>query len=198
METLLVAYGTLLYRKSMAKTVGDRAAADKDMIPVVVPGYRRLCNLRPTHYQPSFRMSQRPIEVGALNVERAEGFAFNGLAFPVTAEELELLDQRERYYRRRTSPVYTFGTEELLGEASYYSAAPDAEWLVRDPARLLPRWDDVIWTRTGAWALGQAFGRFFDETTYLADGVTLLLDHYREALQDAGELHPPHDAEDDD
>ena len=195
METLLVGYGTLLYRKSMGRTVGQEAAAEKEMMPVVVHGYRRLCNLRPTHYQPSLRLSPEPLEAGALNVEPADGASFNGVAFRVTADELAALDERERYYLRRTAPVYAFGTNELLGEAAFYGSDPDAEWIERDPAKLLPRWEDVIWTRAGAYAISRDFGRYLDATTFLADGCTLLIDRYRDALREAGELDPAHSAD---
>ena len=158
------------------------------MIPVVIPGYRRLFNLRAEHYRSSNRLGRAPIENGAMNVEPDPAASFNGLAFRVTEVELEILDARERYYLRLVAPAHDFDTRELVGEGHFYSAAVDAEWLERDPGRLLPLWRDIVWARRGAYAIGEAFGRYFDETTYLADGRTRVVDHYANLLED---LHGP-------
>lgn len=189
MDALLIGYGTLLYQESMATTVGASQTAAKTFVPVTVRGYRRLCNLRPTHYEPSFRISQEPIEAGALNVEPAAGHAFNALAFAVTGKELEALDSRERYYERQLVDIVAFGSEESAGKAYVYASRPDASWIVRDPRQLLPRWEDVIWPRTGAYRIGEAFGRFYDESTFLADGRTRVIDRYRAHLEkDQGDI----------
>lgn len=112
-QRFLVGYGTLLYRASLGHTIGDVAAGDKSMVPVRVPGYRRLFNLRPDHYEPSFRLSTEPIEAAAMNVEPDDSAAFNGVGFPVTAEELIALDRRERYYRRVCRTIRHFETGAL-------------------------------------------------------------------------------------
>src|SRR4029079_19604550 len=109
--------------------------------------FRRLCNVRPTRYQPSFRLSSEPIEAGALNVEISPGDSINGLACAASTEKLALLDTRERYYERRRCTVHRFASPDPLGEAFIYLAPPDAVWIERDPARLLPRREDAIWPR---------------------------------------------------
>jgi hypothetical protein len=124
-------------------------------------------------------------------VEPASGESFNGLAFEATPDELDALDQRERYYRRRAAPVYHFDSGELLGEGHLYVSEPDASWIVRDVEKLMPFWRDVVWARTGAYRLGEAFGRFYDETTYLADGRTLVIERYRHVIDDVEDVDLP-------
>jgi len=171
----LVGYGTLLNRASLATTLGP-GAETKRAIPVLVEGYRRLFNLHPTHYEPSYHLTPEPLEVGAMNVQRAPGFHFNGLAFSLSLQELEALDERERYYERIWASTVRFPGGEILGEAFVYSAAPGSPWVVDDPTLIQPHWRDVVLARRGAYAVGRDFGELFDATTYLADGETLVVD----------------------
>ncbi len=181
-EALVVGYGTLLYRASLGQTLGRDAAEKQEMFPVLIRGFRRLFNLRPDHYEASELWGRPGVENAAMNVERAEGESLNGLAFKVGREELAKLDARERYYDRLEVEAADFATGHALGVAQIYSSRLDARWLERDPAMLLPRWRDLVWARTGAYAIGQAFGETFDRTTYLADGLTLAVERYREPL----------------
>lgn len=188
MPPRLVGYGTLLQRGSLGQSIGAGAARSKEIVPVRVTGYRRLFNLRPTHYEPSSKLTDGGIEAGAMNLEPAEGVEFNGLAFLVTREELAALDERERYYRRREVPLLEFESGESLGTGFTYVSEPDESWIERDPARLMPLWRDVVWARAGAYRISDRFGRFFDATTYLADGETLVVDVYREVLDDTDDV----------
>lgn len=190
--TLLVGYGTLLYQVSIGHSLGIEGVREKQFLPVLVNGYKRLFNLRATHYESSDRLSRDGLERAAMNVEPCHGARFNGVAFRVDQAELAILDQRECYYERRAAPVYHFATGQPVGEGQFYSSHPEASWIDRDPARLLPRWRDVLWSRRGAYDLGTAFGRTYDATTYLANGRDLVIDRYREILDgaaagDAGE-----------
>jgi hypothetical protein len=180
----LVGYGTLLHRGSLGHSIGRESAEEKHALPVVVRDYRRLFNLRPAHYATSFKLSRNPIENAALNVEPAPGASFNGIGFEVTSEELEALDRRERYYRRAAASVYHFHSGALLGEGHFYVSDPNASWIVRDTEKLMPLWRDIVWARTGAYRLGEAFGRCYDQTTYLADGRTLVIDRYRDVIEE--------------
>lgn len=181
---LLVGYGTLLDRASLGHTIGGDASTEKPMVPVRVRGYRRLFNLRPTHYEPSFHITETPIEAAAVNVEPDPTAEFNGLGFPVTLEELAALDQRERYYRRQATPVLDFTSGEVLGEGLLYAADLDAPWLERDAQKLLPCWRDIIYARRGSYAISQDFGQAYDRTTFLADGRTLMVEHYAPWLEE--------------
>lgn len=179
----LVGYGTLLDRASLGDSIGGDASAAKAMVPVRIGGYRRLFNLRPDHYEPSRQTTREPIEAAAMNVEPAADDEFNGLAFAVTEEELTALDQRERYYQRRSVTVLDFSSGQPIGDGHLYASVPDARWIERDPRRLLPRWLDIVLARRGAYAIGEEFGRTYDQTTFLADGRTLMVEAYRQWLR---------------
>jgi hypothetical protein len=186
-ETLLVGYGTLLYRGSLGQSIGATAAQSRPVTPVIVRDYKRLFNVRPEHYQSTHKLNPAGIELGAMNVEPSSGSSFNALVIQVNALELEILDQRERYYRRATAMVHDFSTGEPLALGHLYAADPGSNWVDCDIRRLLPRWQDIVWARTGAYAINQAFGQYYDATTYLADGETLMIDYYRRHLPNAEE-----------
>lgn len=177
----LIGYGTLLSRESVGSTLGPDAQ-EKEFLPVVVEGFKRLFNLRPAHYQPSFRVSDEPVEAAAMNVQPAPGFRFNGLAFPVSDVELRALDHRERYYRRVKVEARLFSGGAPPLAAEMYLAAPESPGVAEAPEGLRPAWRDITLARGGAYAVGQAFGEMFDATTYLADGRTLAIDVYRDHL----------------
>ena len=190
-SVLLVGYGTLLLRGSLGSSIGADSAREKWLQPVTVPGYRRLFNLRPTHYDTSFKLATAPIENAALNIEPAQGESFNGLVFEVDSGELEALDERERYYRRVEVPLVHFESGESLGTGYAYSSEPDASWISRSMDELMPLWRDIVWARTGAYRISYGFGVEFDGSTYLADGVTRMVDVYRDVLDDVDDVHIP-------
>ena len=191
MATYLIGYGTLLNRGSLGRSIGRTSARGKRLIAVLVRDYRRLFNLRPTHYESSDKLSNNPIENGAMNVEEAPGLHFNGLAIPVEPDELDSLDERERYYERRIVPMYSFETGEALGEGHVYVAPVDAFWIERDVTKLMPLWRDVVWAHESAYQISERFGRDFDATTYLADGGGLVIDCYRDLLKNAIDVRMP-------
>ncbi len=181
-STLIVGYGTLLLRESMGRTLGEEASRDRPLVPVIVEGYKRLYNLAPAHYQPAFRLRDDPVERAAANVERNGACRFNGLAFEASAEEVEGLDRREKDYERVRVPLLHFEGGERMGEGEMYVFPADADRIERDPANLLPHWRDILYARAGAWRVSDRFGAMFDETTYLADGDTLVVSFYRDHL----------------
>lgn len=180
-DVLLIGYGTLLSRASIVHTLGG-PEEERELLPVVVRGFRRLFNLRPDHYQSSNLWGRPGVEMGAMNVEPAAGEFLNGLGLRVTAEELEKLDRREYSYDRVQVEAYDFESEALIGPAGIYSSPLEARWIDRDPSRLLPLWRDLDWARTGSYGISRRFGETFDRTTYLADGRTLVADRYRDHL----------------
>ncbi len=120
---------------------------------------------------------------------------------PQRLPRLEVADPLRRHVDRRSGlriaagaydrlgvEATDFETGTLLGPCHIYSSKPDARWIERDPGKLLPQWRDVVWARAGAYRIGRRFGETFDQTTYLADGETLVADRYRDHLS-AGE--PP-------
>jgi len=162
--------------------VGDDRSNQKEYIPVTVHRYKRLFNVRAEHYLPSHKMMENDIEIGAANVEFSEQHAFNGVAFEVTENELRLLDQRERYYERISVKAHRFDSELFLGDASVYCALPHSKWVDTDNQKLLPHWRDIDYARRGAYAIGDAFGKAYDESTFLADGKILMVDFYCDFL----------------
>ena len=180
--TLLIGYDTLMCRASAGRTLGRPEGLEREMLPVLVHGFRRLFNMRPDHYEASEIWGWPGIENGAMNVEPAPGERFNGLALRVTARELQLMDRRENAYERIEVEARAFDSGEPMGIGHVYSSRPDARWIERDPARLLPLWRDVVWARDAAYGIGRRFGETFDRTTYLADGKTLVADRYRDHL----------------
>ncbi|MEL6148591.1 MAG: gamma-glutamylcyclotransferase family protein [Chloroflexota bacterium] len=183
-KVLIVGFGTLLDRGSLGNTIGAGSADEKVYIPVIVEGYRRLFNLKPDHYTPSHRIFEDDREMAAANVEPAEGHRFNGLAFEVDKSELGELDKRERYYRREAVTILDFQSGEAIGEGLTYISELDARWIVRDNDLLMPLWRDYVYARRGAYGISQAFGQMYDETTFLADGVTPLARFYADHLTD--------------
>ncbi|MEM9799780.1 MAG: gamma-glutamylcyclotransferase family protein [Planctomycetota bacterium] len=191
MSSLIVGYGTLLLSASVGTTIGSSAASEKTYRPVLVPGHRRLFNLRPTHYDSSSKLSTKGNENAAMNVEPAAECRFNAVVFEVQDNELEALDQRERYYERVEVPLLDFSTREDLGTGYCYMSRPDAEWIERDPAKLMPLWRDVVWARTGSLRLSEAFGAEYDATTYMADGKTLVQETYGRFYDDMSDVELP-------
>ncbi|BDS12206.1 gamma-glutamylcyclotransferase family protein [Aureispira anguillae] len=178
-KVVIVGFGTLLLQESLGDTVGKQ----KKFTPIIVKGYRRLFNLLPDHYEADNRLRSDASEIGAANIEPAEGIQFNGLSFEANASDLENLDQRERYYKRSVVDYFDFETGEKLGQCHVYESPLDARWLVRDNNKLLPLWRDIVYARVGAYRISEAFGKMYDATTYLADGKTLLVDYYKEHLE---------------
>lgn len=187
--TYIIGYGTLLLQASLATSIGRAATVKKEFIPVSIDGYIRTFNIRPDHYSPSKKFDGGVEERAAMNIEPSANHSFNGLPFPITLEELKALDKREAYYERRVVPLRAFDTGELLGEG--HSFVGLEQWIRRDPKILMPHWRDIVWGRTGAYSIGKQFGQYFDETTYLADGTTLMIDVYRELLKDISDVEFP-------
>jgi hypothetical protein len=191
MSRLVIGYGTLLLKASLSTSVGQRSAHGKSYVPVIVPGFRRLFNLRPEHYRSTAKLSTGGIECAALNVEPDPGCYLNAVAFEVSDEELEALDKRERNYSRITVQMLSFDDGQAFGQGDIYSAPLDSPFLIRDLSRLLPSWRDVVWARLGACQLGEKFGEDFDRTTYLGDGSTRMIDVYRPYLADVSDVEIP-------
>lgn len=183
-KAVLVGFGTLLLQESLGDTIGADGAMQKRFRPIIIKNYRRLFNLRPDHYTPDKRFRQDDSEAGAANIEPADGLHFNGLAYEVNAADLEGLDKRERYYVRVEVPYFDFETGEALGNCFVYESKPDARWIVRDTQLLLPLWRDIVYARVGAYRISDAFGKMYDATTYLADGKTLMVEHYKNHLEE--------------
>jgi hypothetical protein len=183
LDTVLMAgYGTLLLRESLGDTVSQESAEEKELIPIVVKGCKRVYNLFPDHYPSENRLDRGPIERAAANTVFAEGYSFNAIAFKVKASELEMLDKRERYYKRVSAPCFEFSTGKPLGECYFYMSEPDARWIQNDITKLLPLWRDIVYARVGSYRISEDFGKLYDATSWMADGQTLVVDYYKDYL----------------
>ena len=185
---LVAGYGTLLLKESLGDTVNQENAVEKEFIPVTVQGCKRLFNLFPDHYPAENRIGRGPIERAAANSIFAEDHSFNAVAFEVRNFELELLDKRERYYKRVSAPCFEFPSEKPLGECYFYMSEPDARWIENDINKLLPLWRDIVYARVGSYRISEEFGKLYDATTWMADGKTLMVDYYKDYLAELSDL----------
>lgn len=188
-DTVLMAgYGTLLLRESLGDTVSQESADEKELIPVVIQGCKRLYNLVPDHYPSENRLGRGAIEKAAANSVFADGYSFNAIAFEVKASELEQLDARERYYKRVSAPCHEFHSKKELGECYFYMSEPDARWIENDINKLLPLWRDIVYARVGSYRVSEDFGKLYDQTSWMADGETLVVDYYKNHLDELSDL----------
>ncbi len=168
MQALVVGYGTLLARESLALTLGQASAAAKRFVPVWIEGYRRLFDIRPPYYRAAVPSACE----AALNLEPVAGARCNAVVFLCSLDELERLDRRERGYERIVVPLRAFESRQPFGRAFAYVAPADSPWIERDPRALAPLPRDLEWARAGALAQGDDFAAQFELTTFLADGST--------------------------
>ncbi len=185
-KVVIVGFGTLLLQESLNDTVSK----EEKIIytPVIVKNYKRLFNLLPDHYEADNKLRNDFTETGAHNIEAAKGFHFNGLSFDADYSDLENLDKRERYYKRSEVPYFDFYSEKELGVCHVYESPLNARWIQRDINKLLPLWRDIVYARTGAYRISEKFGKMYDETTYLGDGYTLMIDHYKDYLDELSDF----------
>lgn len=188
-DTVLIAgYGTLLLKESLGDTVSQESAEEKEFIPVIIQGCKRVYNLIPDHYPAENRLGRGPIEKAAANTVFAEGHSFNAIAFKVQASELELLDKRERYYRRVSAPCFEFSSKKSLGDCYFYMSDPDARWIENDIDKLLPLWRDIVYARVGSYRISADFGKSYDATSWMADGQTRVVEYYKDHLAALSDL----------
>jgi cation transport regulator ChaC len=129
-------YGSLL---------GDRVNGDApNAEPMLchLLGYRRGWNIAMDNRQtlPGYKYyidlhdgSRPPVFVAFLNLVSHEGQAVNGIVFPVDAQELDALDERERNYERHEVTQYV--TEGVGGRVWTYVGTADAEERFREGMR---------------------------------------------------------------
>lgn len=175
----LLGFGTLINKESFLETVPNFNKSNQTTIPVLIKEFRRVFNVCPKHYKPSFKWSNDPIEIAAMNIEKYHKSSINGLAYRIQEHELKVLDKRELYYDRITVPLMDFRSKKNIGKGYAYIAPSNSKWINNSSAeKLLPRWEDVVLAREGAYSVNKKFGEFFDKTTFLADRKTLVCNYY--------------------
>lgn len=99
MSYKIVGYGSLVNSKSFKKTLDD-----KNFIPVIVNGYRRVFNLiKKDNGQPNI-----------LDVEKNDDSYFNGILVKVNEKGFEKLKKRESNYRPITTNAFKFNRENEI------------------------------------------------------------------------------------
>lgn len=95
-EVYLFGYGSLICPDSVARTLGRNINADQ-LTPVWLNGYERGWTV---HDVARFDDEANPTPTAFLNITPHAGRRCNGIAVPVSMEDLEGFDRRERSYRR--------------------------------------------------------------------------------------------------
>lgn len=147
----IVGYGSLLSHNSLSKTIPDRS-----FTPVVVKGYKRVFNLK----------AERDRDPDVLNLKPDGRAQFNGVLFSVNEDELVKIKEREDDYNLEETNCYDFTTGKPLGRCFI---TIDHVVGIDDAARP-PDKSYFILCREAAYAVSEAFGKAWDETTYVASG----------------------------
>lgn len=147
----LVGYGSLISHNSLSKTIPD-----KTFTPVIVKGYKRIFNLKIENDQ----------DPDVLNLKKDGRAKFNGVLFTVNDAELIKIKRREDDYNLEETECYDFATGKNLGKCLI-----TIDNLVGlDGGQGKPDKRYFIACREAAYAISEAFGKFWDETTYVVSG----------------------------
>lgn len=151
MDYRVFGYGSLLSHRSLAETIPDRA-----FTPAFIRGYRRIFNYR----------EENDRDPDMLNLHKDGRAHVNGVVLSVTERELEELKKREDVYNLEPVTAYDYTSHKRLGEC-----LTSVDSYIRiDHANRLPDKRYFIMCREAAYALGDTFGKTWDETTYTAGG----------------------------
>jgi len=144
----VIGYGSLISHKSLSKKIPN-----KHFKPVIVKNYKRIFNLagRKTDY---------------LNIIPSKNSKFNGVMFKVTEKELIKLKDREVEYNLEPIYAYDFKTKKKLAEAFLFIDS----FLCIDNSKRKPNEHYLKLCREAAYHISKEFGKFWDETTFTADG----------------------------
>jgi dephospho-CoA kinase len=101
-ETWVFGYGSLVSPTSMATTIG-RSVPDRDIAVAHLDGYGRRWNYGSMHLRGDWRHGDTTVTQGlvvSLGLVLADNERCNGVVVRVSADELAMLDWRERDYER--------------------------------------------------------------------------------------------------
>ena len=168
LSTLIFSYGSLITEESAAKTLSPEALATRR--PATASGIRRLFNrdIPEKLIVARYGALEKPHHRAALNVYHTgnPNDRVNGVVLDVCDEELQALRAREVGYE--LIPVVVMQGEEQL--VAYTFSAPD-QFTSSEIEPVPGYYEDV---RAGAASYGPAFLDLYLQTTYLADGTTLI------------------------
>jgi predicted ATPase len=173
----LFGYGSLLNLESALRTFPGTA---ERFTPALAFGIVRLFNFEmPEAVRRRYTLFENPLERGLLNA-RVTGFmtdVANGILVEVGMDEIEALRAREVGYDLR--PLACVPWERSSGAVpglAYVLTCPDRLWEGRPLTNreLLPHRGYLRQCCEGAKSHSEGFQRFWQETTYLADGETCI------------------------
>lgn len=174
----VVAYGSLLNRHSARRTL-PRSVLDEAK-PVVAAGVQRVFDYRMSEAKSVYGAPLYAKASAALNVHVVGNpkSIVNGLLIRLTCEALAAFRDREEDYD--LVPVACVDWEHPRESFPAYILQSE----VRADSTLLPHRAYYLVCRRGASAYGEAFLRFWLQTTYLGDRTTLVADWEQEAFPD--------------
>jgi cation transport regulator ChaC len=105
-------------------------------------------------------------QIGTVTVIKSPGSSFNGVAFMVSDKEFSDLKKREEDYHIEKTEAWDFKTDEKLGECILFVSGETRE-------DILPIKEYLQVCRDAAYSWGEAFGKEYDRTTFLADGTSI-------------------------
>lgn len=173
-SVFMIGYGSLLNPESAARTISDTPADGH--LPVIAWGVKRLFDYdMPDSVIERYSVSVDPGKHRAALNTRWTGNTnevCNGRAISLRVSDLDGLRERENHYD--LMPVAWLPWEDLEASISlgFALCAPKDSIAVRTDILPFPPYLKVC--REGAAMVSTEFEEFFFQTTYLADGATLL------------------------
>lgn len=164
----VVGYGSLMIPESLQKTIPA-----KECRLVWVDGHKRIFNLK-TRLLKLYKVLPQSNEVAVLNVEPAVGSGLNAVLFEASDEEFEKLKIREKIYYTKEVEVSDFHSGMEIGKAAVFVGKKmlHGERVVSND--YLPIAVYLERCREAAYTIGEDFGRAFDKTTFLGNGMSVL------------------------
>ncbi len=151
MTKKFIGYGSLMSHASLKKTIKD-----KDFIPIIVKGYKRIFNVELTTGG----------KTNALNVIKNRKSEFNGVMFSINNEELKKIKKRENGYNFEIVKIYDFKTGKNIGKAMVSTI----DLKDCDKKNQKPNKKYFKLCRSAAYEISKEFGKTWDETTYTSEG----------------------------
>jgi predicted ATPase len=174
---MLFGYGSLLNLESARRTFPGTV---ERFTPAIAFGVVRLFNFEmPEAVRLRYTLFKDPLERGLLNA-RVTGFmtdAANGVLVEVRIDEIEALRTREVGYDLRPLACIPWNRDsESAPVLAFVLSCPDRLWEGRPLTNreLSPHRGYLLQCDEGAKSYSEGFRRFWQETTFLADGETCI------------------------
>lgn len=177
-KVLIFGYGSLMNRESALRSVS--AAAVETMRPVVAFGFKRLFNYKVSNVS-RWGSNLPENERAMLNIHPTTTYEhiINGVVMELTPEDLIKLIGRESGYD--LVPIFVADWQAMISanpkikiEIAYTFIVPDElrGGIDYTQTKYYPVRGYLQASREGALVFGEPFLQFWNETTYLGDGIT--------------------------